>query len=347
MQELLGRLSALDPEASQGLRVIACFDELMSGGVAVRGLLNAAAALAGVPVGMQRGGEVQRVDARGALLSTTPPPRRLSAEAGAGVDVWIERERPLANDAIVLERLALSVRLRLDPRGPASASEAVRRDVAALLDPTTSPAARGEAAARLRLSGGERYRVLVAPLFAVWRQHPSGPEDVVWTSHGPVHVVLVQQAATAAGAPLGLGVAASLEQLPRSYRTALIALRLHDGSAVDPVCADDLGGLAELLAELSDDDGADVDGPGMAGVMSHGWGYATVDALVRSSTVREAAREVGVHHSTMTSRVEVITGLLGFDPLTGLGRTRLGIGFLRWRLRHSRVLQLPPPAESH
>ncbi len=51
MQELLGRLGALDPEASLGLRVIACLDQLMSGGVAVHGLLSAAAALAGAPTG--------------------------------------------------------------------------------------------------------------------------------------------------------------------------------------------------------------------------------------------------------------------------------------------------------
>ena len=33
MQELLGRISALDPQASLGLRVIACFDELIIGNV--------------------------------------------------------------------------------------------------------------------------------------------------------------------------------------------------------------------------------------------------------------------------------------------------------------------------
>jgi len=38
MQELLGRLTALDPEASHSLRVIACFDELIAGDVGVRGL---------------------------------------------------------------------------------------------------------------------------------------------------------------------------------------------------------------------------------------------------------------------------------------------------------------------
>ena len=31
MQELLGRIAALDPDASLGIRVIACFDELILG----------------------------------------------------------------------------------------------------------------------------------------------------------------------------------------------------------------------------------------------------------------------------------------------------------------------------
>jgi methyl acetate hydrolase len=58
--------------------------------------------------------------------------------------------------------------------------------------------------------------------------------------------------------------------------------------------------------------------------------------------VREAARIAHVHHSTMTDRVEIITDTLGFDPMSGIGRTRLNLAFLRWRLRTSRVLELVP-----
>ena len=42
MQELLGRIAALDPTASLGLRVIACFDELIIGNVNTRALLEVA-----------------------------------------------------------------------------------------------------------------------------------------------------------------------------------------------------------------------------------------------------------------------------------------------------------------
>ena len=51
MQELLGRIARLDPSASLGLRVIACFDELMVGNVNTRALLAAAASLSGCVAG--------------------------------------------------------------------------------------------------------------------------------------------------------------------------------------------------------------------------------------------------------------------------------------------------------
>ena len=68
--------------------------------------------------------------------------------------------------------------------------------------------------------------------------------------------------------------------------------------------------------------------------------------MVRSHSLRQAARAAGVHHSTMQSRLETVTATLGFDPFEGYGRTRLGTAYLVWRLRHSRVLDLPAPTPS-
>ena len=69
MQELLGRLRSLDPEASAGLRIIACFDELMSGSVGIHGLLSAAAALAWRPAALRRGSSVRIVGPDGETVS--------------------------------------------------------------------------------------------------------------------------------------------------------------------------------------------------------------------------------------------------------------------------------------
>lgn len=65
MQELAGRLTALDPEASASLKVIASFDALVAGGVGIEALVRAAAVLGGTIAGARIGGHTTRVDADG------------------------------------------------------------------------------------------------------------------------------------------------------------------------------------------------------------------------------------------------------------------------------------------
>lgn len=340
MQELLGRLRALDPTASQGLRVIACFDELMAGRVGTDGLLSAAAALAGRPVGLRRGPEA-------AVIRVGPDGRRLAPAdspgeglVSDGLQLWIERtgEGEGVNDAIILERLALALQVRLDQsRAPAP------RDLALLFDDTIDVAVRRDAATRRGLLSGVRLRAIAAPLFAVWRTHPPGPEDVVATDFGPVHAAVIPAVAAVAASPLGIGVAVERDDLALSFRTAVVALRLAD-SATDGISrADDLGVLAETLADQPLRPRMDADEEAVARLAAHPWGIATLDALVRSTSVRDAARIVGIHHSTMTSRIETITAELGFSPVDGWARTRTGVALLRWRVRTSRVLELPAP----
>lgn len=342
MQELLGRLTALDPAASQGLRVIACFDELIAGDVGVHGLLSAASALAGRPVGLVRGAVVTRIDPRGEPLGSGPTPAS-AHQVFDDVAVWIERAEDVTADldAIILERLSLALLIRLDPR---RVSEAPVRDMSILVDRATPADERRAAGARMGLALTEPYRVVAAPLFATWVHHPRGPEDVVATPFGPVHVAIVAPGSETAASPLGIGSAAPVDALDRSFRTAMIALRLHDDTDVSGSRADDLGGLAEILADLPDDRRDDADQGSVELVTLHPWGAVTMDVLVRAGSVREAARLAGVHHSTMADRVDTITDTLGFDPLNGIGRTRLGLAFLRWRLKTSRVLEYTPPA---
>ncbi|MDQ1128026.1 helix-turn-helix domain-containing protein [Microbacterium sp. SORGH_AS_0888] len=338
MQELLGRLGALDPEARQSLRVIACFDELMSGNVPTRALLAAAAALCGGVVGAQYEGRVERIDRRGDRLGPDVGVSRRCVHDLDGLRVWVEGEAPAhANDALVLERLALAIRVRVDP----FSEGARRRDLAVVLDAEVAEGERLAAAARLLLPTDARFRVVVAPLFTAWERHPQGIEDVVATPAGPVHVAVIGESVPEpAGAPVGIGVAASVAELPVSYRTALVAVRLHDGRSAAPVRADDLGGLAVMLAEQFERGLAGPDQERVSRVAAHSWGESTLDALVRTTSLREAARDLGIHPSTLSARVESIVATLGFDPLTGLGRTRLGTAFLLWRLRQSRVLDV-------
>ncbi|GAY13099.1 helix-turn-helix domain-containing protein [Pseudonocardia sp. N23] len=348
MQELLGRLSALDPGASLGLRVIACFDELVVGNVNSRALLSAAASLAGCNAGYCQDlpSRTMRVTPRGELVDEPPvaPPAGSSATAD-GLTVWIERSGPAhANDAIILERLALSMRIR---HGRGRRDLDSRRALGLVLDRAVPVEDRRTAATRLGLAPGTRHRVVAAPLFAVWDEHPTAAEDVVPTPYGPIHALVVphDHPPIAAG-PIGVGVATTVEHLPRSFRTAVVALRLCAPPETPAVDADHYGGLIGLLADLPPDaDQPDVDA--LAEVMVAPWGPPTVDALVRAGSVRQAARLAGVHHSTLQQRLDGIGDTLGFDPFDdGISRTRLGIAYLAWRLRTSRVLDLPAPGRS-
>ena len=193
MQELLGRIARLDPSASLGLRVIACFDELVVGNVNTRALLAAAASLAGCTAGFRQEDPPRtvRVTPAGEHAAGEPVPAAptwpMLGDPADGVTVWLERDgEPLANDAIIIERLALAVRVR---HGRSVRDH--RRHLGVVLDRELAVEDRLEAASALGLQPTLRYRVLAAPLFAVWSSHPSGPEDVIATPHGPIHAMVV------------------------------------------------------------------------------------------------------------------------------------------------------------
>ncbi len=344
MQELLGKIAALDPEASLGIRVIACFDELIIGAVNTRALLSTAASLAGCPAGFAQDhpSRSMRVSPTGEELAPGSPAHAACHELPRGARVWLEREgAPHVNDAIIVERLALAVGVRL---GIERHEIEPPRDIGILLDETVPAEVRGDAARRQGLSAATRYRVVAAPLFAVWAEHPQGPGDVVSTPLGPIHAVISPAAVDRVDVrPSGIGIAVCCDDLPRSFRTAVVALRLCAAPEEPFVSADSYGGLIELLAD-SPTRRSTPDSDRMDLVMGHCWARTTVQAVLNTTTIRQAARHDGVHHSTMQARIDTLTQELGFDPLHGYGRTRLGLAYLVWRLHTSRVLDLPTPA---
>jgi len=348
MQELLGRISRLDPSASLGLRVIACFDELVVGNVNTRALLAAAASLAGCVAGFQqddperslRVGPKGQLEVGGGAVPQDGAEAPVTVPASEGIVVWLERTGPsLPNDEIILERLALAVRIR-HGRGR---DQDNRRDLGILLDPAVDEGERAISSAALGLAAGRPYRIVAAPLFAVWERHPQAPEDVVPTVFGPLHaLVLPADHPVPEATPCGVGAAALPAHLDHSFRTAVVALRLCDPATAPRVSADDFGGLVSLLADMPPGS-PQPDADRIDTLRDHGWVAPTVDAVVRSSSLRHAARLADVHHSTMQARVDVLSEALGFDPYDGLGRARLGVAYLTCRLRSSRVLDLPAP----
>jgi len=249
MQELVGRLTALDAEATETLKVISYFDALIDGRASVDVLLRGAAVLSGCAAGFCAEGRTHRVASSGIRSPGLPgapdpdggwPSHRFGDDGVA----WIEREGPThANDDMILERLAIALAIAVDRTSHSAAS---RRAIETLIDPDASEEARIGAAKRLHLDVTGSYRVIASPA-SVGRKQPS---VVIGTPAGAVRVSLGTRADAEDLERAGVGVAAQADALHSSWASALVAVRLT--SARSPVLeADDLGGLL-LLAAAAD-----------------------------------------------------------------------------------------------
>ncbi|MGN6220587.1 MAG: hypothetical protein ACTHNQ_13885 [Microbacterium sp.] len=313
MQELAGRLTSLDSEASESLKVISYFDSLVAGGAGLEAVVRAAAILSGVAAGAAPSSRALRVDAAGhrsdvgaESIGDWP-----SSRVG-GPLVWIERKGAAhANDAMILDRLSLAVAIIAARR---TMPEAGAVEVA--LDPARSPDERAAAVARLRL-GTEPIRVVALPETA--GAPPAGPSAVIAGPRGLVRVVLSSSSADELSGPAGHAVAATAADLPRAGADARIALLLSDGR--HPVmCADDLGALIALARSF---DPAQPRHPDVDALLALDERTRDLlDALVEADSVRSAASDLGLHHSTVQARRESLTRQLGYDPRSPLGRPR-------------------------
>lgn len=318
MKELAGRLTALDPDAGAAVRVIAYFDRLSESRAGLEALVRGAAVLAGVParlVDAERRVHV-RVEADGTRREADPLPDPAWPSAalapGGAPALWLERAEsaaPSVVDAVILERAAGAVRLVLDrTRGRAPADDPAL--VETVLDATAPEAARLHAARRLGLDPAVRARVL-APL--------DGRPRIVTETPGAAHLT----------GRMGVGPAVPVLDLPRSWAEARTALRFTaDGTPHDPgpqvVHADELGGVA-LLADLVAP-GAEPppDVQALETAAAHApWLLATLHAVASTTSLRAAASEINVHHSTLQERLTHAEHLLDWPVRTPQGRLRL------------------------
>ncbi|MDQ0835134.1 hypothetical protein QF032_006978 [Streptomyces achromogenes] len=329
MKELAGRLTALDPDAGAAVRVIAYFDRLTEGRAGVEALVRGAAVLAGVPallVDAERRVRI-RVEPDGVRRDRGLPPDPAWPSAALTPDgapaLWLERAdaTPSVVDAVILERAAGAARLVLDrTRGRAPLDDPAL--VETLLDATAAEPARLHAARRLGLD-------LLAPARAL--ATPAGRPGVVPAPAAPV-------AAEPPAVRTGIGPAVPVLELPGSWDAARTALRFTaEGGALDPgprvVSAEDLGGialLAELIAPGADPppdvralDTAAADAP---------WLLTTLYAVTATASLRAAAAEVNVHHSTLQDRLAHAEHLLGWPVRTPQGRLRLHLALTMRRL---------------
>ncbi|MFE6938337.1 helix-turn-helix domain-containing protein [Streptomyces chartreusis] len=320
MKELAGRLTALDPDAGAAVRVIAYFDRLAEGRAGLEALVRGAAVLAGVParlVDVERRVRV-RVEADGTRreseAAADPAWPSVALTPGGVAALWLERAgqaEPSVVDAVILERAAGVIRVVLDrTRGRAPADDPAL--VETVLDASAPEAARLHAARGLGLDPAAPARVL-APL-----------------DGRPVVVPVYPDAVPPIGR-VGVGPAVPVLELPRSWSEARVALRFSaEGTAQDPgpgvVHADELGGIA-LLADLvvpGTEPPPDVQALEAASAAAP-WLLGTLHAVASTVSLRAAAAEINVHHSTLQERLAHAEHLLGWPLRTPQGRFRLGL----------------------
>ena len=318
MEDLVGRLSALDPDAGAAIKVIAYFDRLVEGRAGLEPVVRGAAVLTGCPARLvddERGVRV-RVDAEGVVDPDVgpPDPAWLSAplHPGGPPALWLERAGPAGPvEAMVLERALSAARGALArTRGPAPAD-----DVAAVLDAAVDERSRLRAARRLGLGATAR---------------------AVAVDGGRAKVLTADQEVPATRA--GVGPTVPVADLPSSWAAARTALRFAAaGDEQDPgpsvVHADELGGLAVLAATV---------GPGSEPISdvrdlerarsTAPWALATLVAVATTSSLRTAATTLVVHHSTLQDRLAHVEELLGWSVRDPAGKLRLQLAVALRRL---------------
>ena len=336
MHQLVGRLAAVDPQAGESLKVIEFFDTLTTGQAGVPAIVRAGAVLSGAAAGVTLDGRVLRFDPDGRALSGPTGPVVAGHEVG-GTSGWLERDGdPHANDAIIVERMTLAATTAHARRRPTTASAEL------LLDEHADADARARAAGALRLPGASVAAVATLPADP---DPGCGPAVIVATRYGVLRASLTVDPPASATHPTGVGVAGGWETLPRSWRTAVVALRLT-GPQHPLFHARDLGVV--LDAALA----ADAAAPGapphpdVAALLSLRDDHArddrrdlltTMDALVEHGSVRAAAVALGMHHSTLQARLPRALDRLGYDPRSTLGRMRYTAARQLLALRESRL----------
>ncbi|MET8411474.1 helix-turn-helix domain-containing protein [Streptomyces sp. NPDC005195] len=336
MKELAGRLAALDPDAGAALRVISYFDRLTEGRAGLESLVRGAAVLAGCParlVDEERGVRV-RVEADGLRRDEGGPidpawPSAPLRPGGSGA-VWLERAGPCDGvHAMVVERAAAAARVVLDRtrgRAPTDAGPADPASLEVLLDASATEHARHGAAVRLGLRDVAAARVVVTA--------ERGPRVEAVPAAGA-------RAPRTGGRRAGVGPAVPVRDLPASYAAARTALRFTaEGTDQDPgprtVYADELGGLAPLAASAGPADAPVPDVRALEhAVASAPWAASTLHAVAFSSSLRAAAAELNVHHSTLQGRLAQAEHWLDWPVHDPHGRLRLQLALILRRLHRN------------
>lgn len=316
MRGLLLRLSAIDADAEAAVRIIAYFDALAVGGASPAAVVRSAAALAECPAGYRAtdgAGLCARPDGTPVPV-TAARPESGGVELDGGGRVWLERPGgPGPFDELVLERFALCAALlahepRIDPA-----------PVELLISGHEPVEARVRAARLLGLDPGHEVRVAAAES---------------WPSHrraaviGDVTAVVLRRGEAVSGVRAGVGDPVPVVEAHRSWTQAQLALRYADGTTVVEHAS--LGPLT-LLADVPRERLlAEPDVVGLAGLPAGD--VAALTAFCRTGSLRQAATELHLHHSSVANRLTRVEQALGWRLDGPDGRFRARVALLALKL---------------
>ncbi|WP_163510775.1 helix-turn-helix domain-containing protein [Fodinicola acaciae] len=345
MEGLILRLSALDADAENALRVIGFFDRLITGQADLDSLVRHAAQLAECPAGVTGKGLFVRADAAGKIANTgRVPDAAARMELADGALVWLERGgNPLPLDAMVLERFGIAAAAALDHSRPPKPELGDPALVELVLSETAGSADRSRALQLLGIRPTAQVVVLavraeLAELDRLVEELGGRPAGVRTADFGARHAVLLvaavpEQLPPHGKALVGVGDNVPAMDAPQSWRAALCALRFaYPGDPV--VRAADLGGFGLLAEKLTP---AEIAGVRDVQLLDRLAGETDLLeillAVATTESVRKAAAAVFRHHSTVAARLAHAESVLGFAVDTPAGRSRLHLALLLRRLR--------------
>ncbi len=308
--------ASLDPDADETLRVIKYFDALMSVGTSVDGYLRAAAVMADAVAGADRGGRISRFTPDGRKAPADETPHGSVVRPIEDGSVWLERTGAAhRNDEIVVDRLAFAVGF-LDARNDPSSG------LALIVDAGRSVDERAAGLSRLHLDPAGRIRVIATDL----GKAASGISAAVPTRYGILQASLDLNGSVEPSGPAGIGIWTRADHAPESWEGAVFAHRLSVPET-PVVNADDLGAMV-ILARAYDPDTPHPDVEALTRLDARS--AEVLNTLVTAISIRSAATDLAMHHSTLQAKHEMLSRDLGYDPRSTAGRMRyMAAEFLR------------------
>ncbi|MGW4335735.1 PucR family transcriptional regulator [Rhodococcus koreensis] len=357
MQGLPLRLSSMHDEAESTVCLIGFFDGLIEQHVDLPALVRHTAMIAGCSVGLEDPHGLTAASAfpDGTVGRHVRPPGATQRTLRSGHAAWISRGKtdgfPL--DQILLERFAIACAANL----ARTESTVVELGDPALLELAvgrpTSATERSRAIALLGITPTTQVAVLAVRgpwerLSEILAQFSSG----VWhrQSHlGEVHVVSVADSVPRdlripPGFRVGVSNPHPASELPTAWEGAARALRYTAESFAAGgrteramVFHEDLGPYDLLAARLRPEDITDIpDVEVLDQLADCATGQdliRTVEVVAMSGSIREAARELHIHHNSVATRVARVQSAIGYAITTPQGMVRINLALALQRLR--------------